>query len=89
MSSSFVHEIVPENLVQVGFCRSGSLWDYTSESTGRLSPLPVYGSVGEPVCTCGLDSPGEDTSMTFKSDLADVVEPLFVCGPGYTVEGPR
>ena len=88
MSSSSAYDVDPANLIQVGFCRSGSLWAYKTENNCRLSPLPEYGSDEEPNCICGLDSAGEGTSTEFKSDSPGVVEPLFVCGPGYTVEGP-
>ena len=98
MSSTSVHDVIPENLIQVGFCRSGSLWDYTSEITGRLSPLPLYDSAGERIClsgvdfpsdlecTCGTDS-SEEGSVEVKAE-SPVPRPLFVVGPGFSVRGP-
>ena len=91
MSSSSAYDVDPSNLIEVGFCRSGVLWAYKEENNCHLSPLPEYGSDGEPiepVCICGWDSAGEGTSTETKADAVDVVEPLFVCGPDYQVAGP-
>ena len=91
MSSSSAYDVDPSNLIEVGFCRSGVLWAYKEENNCHLSPLPEYGSDGEPiepVCICGWDSVGDDTSSETKTDAVDVVKPLFVCGPDYQAAGP-
>ena len=91
MSSSSAYDVDPANLIDVGFCRSGVLWAYKEENDCHLSPLPEYGSDGEPiepVCVCGWDSSSEGSITDTKTEALELVEPLFVCGPDYQAAGP-
>ena len=91
MSSSSAHDIIPENLIDVGFRRSGVLWAYKEENDSHLSPQPEYGSDCEPiepVCACGWDSSSEGSITDTKTEALELVGPLVVCGPDYQAAGP-
>ena len=91
MSLSFAYDVDPENLVDVGFNRSGVLWAYKEDTDTHLSPQPEYGSdcePNEPVCLCGWDSSSEGSIPYTKTEALDSVEPLDVCGPNNLAAGP-
>ena len=56
MSSACAYDVDPDNLVDVGYSRSGVLWAYKEENVSPLSPEPEFGSDCEPkeaICVCG------------------------------------
>ena len=86
MSATNNGEEKPAGLIEVGFYRSGVVWKWQCENGLELELIPNYDENGDLECTCGWDSVG-GAPVEVKAE-SPVPRPLFVCGPGYTVEGP-
>ena len=86
MSATNNGEEKPADLIEVGFCRSGVIWKWKCENGLELELIPNYDENGDLECTCGIDS-AEGAPAEVKAE-SPVPRPMFVCGPGFTVEGP-
>ena len=91
MSSACAYDVDPDNLVDVGYSRSGVLWAYKEENVSLLSPEPECGSDCEPkeaVCVCGWDSSSDGSITDTKTEALGLAEPLVVCGTDHQAAGP-
>ena len=91
MSSTCAYDVDPDNLVDVGYSRSGVLWAYKEENISLLSPEPEGGSDCEPkeaVCVCGWDSSFDGSFTDTKTEALGLAEPLVVCGTDRQAAGP-
>ena len=91
MSSASAYDVDPDNLVDVGYSRSGILWAYKEEN---ISPLRSESGDDsdfkskDAVCVCGWDSPFDGPIPDTKAEALGLAVPLVISEADHQAAGP-
>ena len=91
MASACAYDVDPDNLVDVGYSRSGILWTYKEENispSGSESGEDPVLNAKAAVCVCGWDSPFDGPIPDTKAEALRLVEPLVISEADRQAAGP-